>query len=161
MSIVFYLFLVLTLLLLNTHAVSIWQRSWNYLWNSACMWSLMEALAFTAEKLMRIWFPGWIIVLSWGQSKEQELTTELLAEDPCSCGTEQCSQEKIRPALHLAAWMMLQSISSSWIYSEWDRKQLQWESSSCSHWLPQEISFFQSQLGTSFLESWSESSEGG
>lgn len=36
-SIIFYLFLVLTLLLLNTHAVSRWQRSWNYLWNSACM----------------------------------------------------------------------------------------------------------------------------
>lgn len=71
---------------------------------------------------MTIWFPGWILIFSWEQLKEQELATGLLAEGPCSCGTEQCPQEEIPPALHLAAWMMLQPISSSWMCSGWDRK---------------------------------------
>lgn len=56
---------------------------------------------------MTIWFLGWILILFWGQSKEQELAAELLAKSPCSCGTEQYPHEKIWPALHLAGWMML------------------------------------------------------
>ena len=141
-----YLFLFLTLLLFKTHTVSRWRRSWNNPWNSALHvvfsggpgiyskttdhnlipW-LNSSSFLRTNKATRIcyWAPRWVPLLlrEWAGLPRRR------ASQPAPCS---------------AAQLMLWFFSSSWMCLEWDRRQLQWESSSsCSHCLSQELLFCQ------------------
>lgn len=79
-----YLFLFLILLLFKTHTVSRWQRSWNAPWNcTAC--SLQRRLWDLQQNNWSWFHPDWILILYWGQSKQQKFATELLDEQPFCC----------------------------------------------------------------------------